>query len=177
MRFMMVMVVFMIGGCATLSEQECRTVNWAGLGTADGQAGREPNRRLERHHNACAKLGIVPNRELYMVGWNQGIRDYCTPEQAYSMGRRGFPHESHCPGDTTRLFQINYQIGRRVYDLEGEIERVQQEIREQERKLGNRDLKPEERRTLLDRIRHRDGELSHLRHLLFEAQAMPVVRE
>jgi len=177
----LVLVLAGLAGCASLSEEQCRqagATSWEGVGLADGQDGREADQRLEMHRDACGKIGIAPDRAAYMKGWSRGVLDYCTPDRAYSIGLSGFNgNDRLCPGNTGHLFRANIQLGQRVHHLKREIERTQDEIRDFEKKLSDKNLDRDTKLDLQSRIRQRDRELSHLRQLLIEAQSIPLIRQ
>lgn len=166
----------LLSACSTLSESECRTVDWYLLGQKDGAAGYDRNERLGQHHEACAKLGIYPAQADYTAGWQRGIRQYCSPENAYQAGRRGQSYTGTCPPDQDRLFRLNRDLGYRIYDLEQQIGRNEREIRELEQKLSRKDLKDSDRPALRNRIRHLDYDQSLLRESKRHAEMIPPYR-
>lgn len=179
-RCLLLMSMSVLAGCVSMSETECRNANaatWESIGQEDGQDGQTPERRLAQHREACAKVGVTPDRDRYLQGWSRGIVDYCTPERAYAVGLDGSSgNDAMCPGDSSRLFRLNAQLGRQVHDLKDDISRLQDEIRGMEKKLENPQLDRDARADLRAKIRHRDEELSRLRPLLVEMQMRPLVR-
>jgi predicted RNase H-like nuclease (RuvC/YqgF family) len=81
-----------------------------------------------------------------------------------------------CPGNTGILFEENVQLGLRVYNLKREISQTEDEIRDFQKKLDNKNLDRETSRDLHAKLRHRDEALTRLRVLLIEAQSIPVIR-
>ncbi len=107
-----------LAGCATkMSEEDCAFADWAAIGDADGQAGaaREAfGRRAER----CAAFGVTANYDAYFAGRERGLQAYCTPGSGYEAGRSGQEYRGVCPADIEAGFLEEYQIGRRLYELE-----------------------------------------------------------
>ena len=61
----------LLSGCASFTEQECRTANWHYLGEQDARThGLQP--QIHQIVHQCAKFGVqVPENE-YMRGWYDG---------------------------------------------------------------------------------------------------------
>ena len=87
-----------LSGCATLSVAECEQGDWQTIGYRDGKAGRDRDFVL-KHHKACAKSHITPNNALWEQGRQQGLKQYCTPANALSLGRSGSRINAVCPSD------------------------------------------------------------------------------
>jgi len=179
-QWLLCLPMALLAGCATLSEDQCRkagATSWEGVGRADGQEGRDADYRLELHREACSKIGILPDRVTYMKGWNRGVLDYCTPDSGYAAGLSGSSgNDKICPGDSARLFRANVQLGRRVHELKAEINRVQEKIRELEKKLDDKNLERDARQDLRTNIRHRNDDLAQLKLSLIQAEAIPIIR-
>lgn len=175
-----VLILLSLSGCASLSERECLeadATSWEGVGYEDGYNGHHPDRRLSQHYEACSELGVFPNRETYMKGWNRGILLYCTAERGYEIGlsgSRGNPEL--CPESTAYFFQENAELGLHIYELQREMDSVYREIEDLEQQLDDKKLDNQSRRVIRDRIRHRDDEMANLRWRLMEAQSAPLIR-
>ena len=119
-------LLFALAGCATLTEKECRVVDWAELGRADGAIGR-PASHVAAHQSACAASGAAPDVAAYEAGRRDGLQLYCTPEGVYRAARRGRLYEGVC-AETSAAFQTAYERGRayrsirrRINDLEARL--------------------------------------------------------
>ena len=66
-------LAFALGGCASLSESDCRKGDWYGIGTSDGRNGYTPN-RLSHHDKACAKHGMGVNVHDYHADDRRNLR-------------------------------------------------------------------------------------------------------
>lgn len=118
-----------LGACATLSEDACRSGDWFSIGAADGADGRTPG-FLAKHAEACAKFGITPDRREWEAGRQQGLRSYCTPEKAYSEGRRGRSLSPVCPAADLRELSFANETGLEYHRIEHRIDRLEDDIRE-----------------------------------------------
>lgn len=132
-----------LSGCATLSREECLVGNWYEIGVQDGAAGYSLE-RLAEHRQACAEHRIRPDRDAYRAGWEEGIRDYCTPQRGFYEGRKGAGYAGICPPQLEWAFLREYRIGQDVYQQE---RRIQEAERERERKREERRKREEQRRS------------------------------
>lgn len=57
-------------GCASMSENECRTANWYQRGEQDALFGQQP--RIEVYSYQCAAHQVQPSVQEYMDGWHDG---------------------------------------------------------------------------------------------------------
>lgn len=147
-----------LSGCASLSEEDCLTADWAVMGEADGQQGR-PVSEINRYRRQCAQFGVVPDTEAYLEARQRGLALFCTHDNGYDQGRSGAPHKLVCPAAVERDFRRGYDLGRAVYvsltDLrnsndsiaynEDEIDGLQSDISDREESLSSDDLSDEEK--------------------------------
>lgn len=120
--------------CDPISEEECRIGDWAGLGLQDGQAGR-PMSRLSDYGEICGALGIAPERDVYLEARAEGLKTFCTPQNAYSVGLDGRGIGQVCPPSAmSNLVALNRR-GQRVHDAEESIENARDAIDEAESRI------------------------------------------
>jgi len=80
-NFVMAVCFGLLGGCATIPEDQCAKVDWYDLGVTDGRAGQVADRLL-RHREACAGVQVVPDEQRYLQGRQEGLAEYCRPDNA-----------------------------------------------------------------------------------------------
>jgi hypothetical protein len=114
------LVALAIAGCATMSESECRAVDWRTIGYEDGVAGY-PGDRIALHRKACAKYGVRPDLTLYQEGRQQGLREYCQPSNGYRLGARGGGYGGICPADLEPAFVRALDSGHQLYTLQSRV--------------------------------------------------------
>lgn len=129
-----------LGGCASMSKSQCLASDWETVGYSDGLTGT-PSSALMRHQNACAKHGVTPDRDAYLVGWRQGVEQYCQPASGFSAGERGAAYSNVCPPHLQQAFHAAYQDGRQLYLAQSEIDGLHRAI--QDRELRLREVKSE----------------------------------
>ena len=126
--------LLLISGCASLSESQCIASDWESIGYRDGLAGTQSSQLL-KHQNACVKHGIVPERESYLAGWEEGVRQYCLPENGFAAGEGGRQYANVCPEDMQTSFYSAYQEGRQLYLAQSEIDGLTRQISQKESRL------------------------------------------
>ncbi|WP_226701903.1 DUF2799 domain-containing protein [Microbulbifer elongatus] len=159
------------GGCAVISEDECQAGLWYERGIEDGARGRS-QATVYKIAQKCHEYGVRTDTAAWMRGHEEGVEQYCTPENGFVVGRRGRDYEGVCTGPTADLFLANYERGLAVYQAEQEynalvsqyetaereVYRVEEAIEEAESKEERRALRSQ-RRSLLREMRHLEAEM------------------
>ena len=162
-------------GCATMSEADCLTADWAVIGEVDGQRGR-PLSELNRYRRQCAEYGVIPETQVYTEARERGLATFCTPGNGYREGRSGARDELVCPVALAAGFQHNHRLGRAVFTSLGrlrntgssiqsarsEIEDLRSDIEEREAELDSDEFSDEEKerkRDEIDSMERRIGQL------------------
>ena len=126
--------LLVLAGCATLSEDECKVADWEAIGFADGASGRSGDFILN-HAKACNEFGVLPIRAPWEKGRQAGLELYCTPERAYSEGRNGRRLRAVCPSEDLRILRIENERGLTWFEIEQDIEEVEDRIDDIDRLL------------------------------------------
>ncbi len=126
----------LLSSCATMSTKECQAANWRTVGYADATKGKPV--RLSGHTEACAKVKIRPNHSLYMSGYNQGAREFCTYQSGMRFGKKGKSANNICttPALGNKFFR-GYNKGKQIYDIDKEIDKKRSERRDVDKKIKN----------------------------------------
>ncbi len=109
-----------LAACASLTQEQCLSGNWSGIGYNDGLNGRSVE-YIGNHFEACAELGILPDVRSWQEGREQGLLRYCTPENAYITGRNGDRFNNVCPASQSENLTLAYNWGGEYYDISQEI--------------------------------------------------------
>lgn len=141
-----------LGGCASLSEKECRG-DWSAIGRADGARGL-PEQELERHAEACGKHDVAPDAARYRAGHAEGIATYCTPRGGYLAGRHGARYREVCPAATAAAFLAAHRRGLEVAELLREVRELRRLKADLELAALQGDYGPEDRTQLRFRAEH-----------------------
>ncbi|WP_322995089.1 DUF2799 domain-containing protein [Castellaniella sp.] len=158
------LTILILSGCASMSEQECLTADWYDQGYRDGRRGY-PVARVIDHQKACADVGVRPDIERYRAGNSQGVLEYCTPDNAFTVGRAGQSYRNACPAHLEGKFLPAYHQGKRIYEAQRQVDNLNSESSRLQRKL-EKEKKPEVQRRLRNELRDLDRRLRYARDTL-----------
>jgi hypothetical protein len=159
-----IIISSLIFGCASLSKNECLQADWFEIGRKDGVMG-SPRALFQRHCDSCSKHDVIPDRDLYFTGRNEGLKVYCTEESGFEQGRLGRKYEFVCSGEFEQDFLAGYHRGREIYRYESKVatldkrlKRIDRQIKAKEKELYSSDLTDERRAVIRAEIRSLDIE-------------------
>lgn len=172
-RAVVVCGIMAIGGCATMSPEECAVADWEHLGERDGRSGQPPE-YLGRRASDCEEAGYEADQTAWRRGWDRGIADFCTPNNGFRKGLEGYSYEPICPGRLESDFLDGYEPGIAIHDARSRLEKTESEIERVEKRLramreedeADRDAIERERdrlKTLHERLHEQELELERLR--------------
>lgn len=124
------LVVLCVSACGTVMTKEtCQSTNWVEKGREEGASGLSFE-NIDKYKEACAKNKITIEEKLYVAGYLEGLKTYCTQENGYKRGvKGGRPHT--CPEDSPYLVGYNEGIEKHQADKE------ERKIRELTRQTTN----------------------------------------
>ena len=127
-----------LGGCATMSGDECVTGDWTAIGYEDGSRGYTSD-RLGKYRKSCAKHGVTPDFSAYQSGRQQGLVEYCQPSRGFNVGANGGRYNGVCNVDLEREFLEAYRTGHHLYSLRSEVNHATASLNAKERELEDID--------------------------------------
>jgi hypothetical protein len=130
-----VALVLVLSGCSSMSQDECRTVDWRTVGYEDGVNGY-PGDRIAQHRKACAKYGVSTDLTLYQQGRDQGLREYCQPANGYRVGVQGSSYTGVCPASLEPGFVAAYNSGHQLFVLQSRVSNTDAQIAYRRRELN-----------------------------------------
>jgi hypothetical protein len=151
----------MITGCATLSESECIYGDWYQIGLSDGRFGYMAS-RVEKHRKACQKVNTPVDLDAYMSGRDEGLRYYCTSQNAFDSGLNGNYYNNVCPLDMELDFIEHYNYGKEIYEIRSQISSLESKIDIKENEIEDANTSDEDRKYLRREIRGMFKDLSRL---------------
>ena len=125
----------LVSGCATLNESECRSADWRTIGYEDGAQGKSAA-RIGEYRKACANHGIAPDLPAYQHGRDDGLRQFCRPQNGFRLGEQGLHYGGICPSHLEPEFYSAYEAGKRIYDVTTSIHHTEQRIRNKQQLLA-----------------------------------------
>lgn len=153
-----------VSGCASMSEEECRRANWFQQGARDALGGYS-RELLHEHRKACAKAGVIPDELQYMIGYERGVRQFCTPENGLQWGLSGNRYLNTCPAELDQAFRSRYQLGKDVFDAENHLRQLLNRQRDKEQQL-EKSKDDKQRKYLRRELEDLDMDLSKARRNL-----------
>lgn len=132
-----VAVLAAVAGCSgnpSVSESQCIAGDWQTVGYRDGVNGLRSTQLLQ-HQDACVQHDVIPDRTTYMLGWTQGMREYCKPLNAFVTGERGQRYYNVCPASMDHDFQVAYKEGRELYLARAAVANLERKIIARENRL------------------------------------------
>ena len=134
-RVILLLALFgLLSACAPISEDACRAGNWRGIGISDGTNGL-PASTVGKYAETCAEFGIAPDLTAYQAGRAEGLKTYCTPDNAYQEGRQGDALRSVCPAAIAPQMQAAHRHGKRYHDITEDMDRIRERIDNREQIL------------------------------------------
>lgn len=123
LRQLLLTLPLLLAGCAVVSEEECQAGLWYERGLQDGARGRGQALVYEIAQK-CREYGVRVDSDAWLRGHEEGVEQFCTPENGYIQGRRGHGYEGVCTGPTADLFMGEYRRGLADYRVEQEYRRL-----------------------------------------------------
>ena len=147
----LVLLLIGLGGCASMSEEECVMSDWHTIGFEDGSQGYT-GERLGDHRRACAEHGIAPDFQAYQAGRDEGLGLYCQPSRGFNLGASGGQYRGVCSANLEAEFLDGYRAGAELYNLRANVSAANSQISAREYELQrNRELIRDKEAALLDR--------------------------
>ncbi len=87
------------------------------------------------HQDACGEHGIVPDRAGYMLGWEEGVREYCQSHNGFAVGVGGQGYSNVCPEELRDEFLASYRQGRSLYLARSAVQRAERALTSAEARL------------------------------------------
>jgi len=157
-----------LAGCATMSEDECRSANWEQTGYRDGARG-VPETRMGSRAEACAEFSVELDRDAYMAGYERGLVLYCRPENAVRVAFDGGSYSGVCPPDSHGEFLRVFEAAQNVQALRARFDYLRDQQHQLEYRLDEASSE-DEQRALRYQLSRLDDEMRLQRERLFYAE-------
>jgi len=158
LRWVCVLALLGLSGCATVSKNECLAGDWYGIGVRDGADGYGEERFVE-NAEACSKHGIAADRERWLDGRMRGLERYCTVRNGLAVGERNSTYRGVCSPPDEEGFLRGYELGRDLGDARGRLSSLESEIQnirdrlDRDRRAGEHPNDDNKKHRLSDRER------------------------
>jgi len=111
----------LLGGCASMSKEECKTANWEIVGFDDGSHGN-PVTLIKRHQEDCAGV-VTPDFAAYQKGHARGVARYCVAGNGYNSGIRGYRANTVCDPAGFPNYYDAHQMGLTIFQSAQDVKR------------------------------------------------------
>ena len=163
-------LLLLLCGCATMNRSECLNADWRMIGLEDGANGR-PLSFVGNHRRACAEFGISPDLDLYQVGHDQGLQQFCTYARGFALGQSGHQDPNVCPPQLARDFHFGIERGQEIYNLSKEIKHTRSALKENYKLYEDLKAEVEQKESLIISRKTRESERALLLVEVKDAQA------
>jgi hypothetical protein len=153
----------MLGGCATMSPEECMVADWHRIGEQDARAGRSMDYLAQRAGD-CNEAGYPADVDAWHAGFEHGLGYFCTIDSGFRFGLEGQRYLNSCPTGLELDFIEGYELGHGIHQLSSRVDSSRRELERLNRQL--RDLQREERpdrEEIADLLEQRDRVSDRLR--------------
>ena len=103
------MPILFLVACNKMDATDCEFANWEEIGKIDAIEGKSTEDFRDKF-NKCNKYGIKADRKKYLLGWNNGIKEFCTTINGYHFGKENV-YKNTCPKELEKKFLIGYKYG------------------------------------------------------------------
>lgn len=128
------LVLAALGGCASMSSEECANSDWVAVGFEDGSRGYSTD-RFGKRRKACAKHGITADFQAYQSGRADGLVEFCQPGRGFNLGVSGGHYNGVCDVALEEEFLDAYRVGHQLYGLRSNVSNANSQIYSREREL------------------------------------------
>ena len=150
-----------LGGCATMTADECKVANWSDIGLRDGLEGAALS-RLDYRVKDCAETRVAVDTARYLQGREQGLLQYCRIENSVPLGLNGKSYEGVCPAPIDAQFRRQFRLGRDVHDARVALRNLEGNIGPAEDRLRTAP-NDEDRRRAREALRDLDSDIRRAR--------------
>ena len=143
-HFFAMLLMVLLGGCASLSQSECISADWYDLGVHNALEGQKSDYVAE-HFKACSEYQITPDLVEYKLGWMKGIQKFCTAQSAWRFGLTRHQYQNTCSITEEQQFIPAYRLAKKILAKRSEINEHSSDLRRLYRHLYSDNLSDEQR--------------------------------
>jgi len=162
-----------LGGCASLSEKDCRGGNWQAIGQRDGADGW-PASRLGAHAEACAEHRVSPDAAAWERGRQLGLQGYCQALVGRTKGAEAAPYRNVCTGAAEVRFLRGYEVGRQIHELKQLQDSQRKRRKELTDRLAKKETSADEAKRIRRDLEQLDRDDQRVQRLIEQAYQIPL---
>jgi hypothetical protein len=105
------LLLFLICTACSLSKKDCETTDWYDRGLRDGRVG-EFTSALTKYKEQCSAHNITVDAHFYKMGYNDGLKQFCTFDNGHKEGLAGRVDLNVCPESSRGEYYRGYWAGK-----------------------------------------------------------------
>ncbi len=108
-----ILLLLFLTACSHLKNfqtSSCGQTDWYEIGRQDGRYG-ESSEKIEKWFKLCKKSF---NKTMYKIGHKKGLKQYCSPENAFQLGKTDIPYKKVCK-TSLKSFLEAYKQGQNIF--------------------------------------------------------------
>lgn len=110
------------------SKNECATTDWKTAGFSDGAQGVAIE-NFDAREKTCNEQSVTVNKSEYMLGYQEGLKKYCTISHFFFRGEMGWGVQSNkCPKDLQNKLGKAFDQGKRLYNNKQRAQELEKQI-------------------------------------------------
>lgn len=134
---LLLLPVLFSAGCASMSKSECLTADWRAVGYEDGARGA-PVGAISSRREACAKkAGVAPDMDAWLAGRQEGLAQFCRPQNGFNIGARGEAYHGVCEGAEGEHFLAEYRSGYLLFEMQRDAQHASVALSNAQSELWN----------------------------------------
>jgi len=107
--------VGVLAGCSAIRPEHCPYADWNATGELHASKGYQS--RLPSLFDTCLGVGVLPDADAYVAGYQRGLREFCTIENGWVWGQTRTSNPSTCPPALASGFDRSFSTSARLSAL------------------------------------------------------------
>lgn len=147
MKKFAIMIAFLaIAGCGESEEERnrrdqrqaaaCQATDWWALGFEDGVKGLRAD-QFGKYRRECAPHGVTADIGGYLDGRDDGLVDYCKPQNGYRLGVDGNRYANVCPPDLERPFLDAHKDGAGLRERRAAVDKAESRLSQAKKRANS----------------------------------------
>ena len=141
MKYLIAILSLSLASCVSLGpELSCEGTNWYELGRQTGRQGEVLKDKWDMN-SICGSRDLYSQKYAILeTGYFAGLAEFCSPENAFNLGRLGLGVKKECPDQFKEAYMAAYERGQRFAEIEASNLKTDQKIEVLTDELGQAGL-------------------------------------